>query len=843
MKANELQINTFLQAPNVQFIIPVYQRNYDWSNAECRQLVNDIISVEKDNRGTHFIGSIVFIHEGTYSTSEVKELVIIDGQQRLTTITILYVALYRFAKENGVVQDAERLYNMFLTNQYVKNESSKLKLKQTDSNSLAFKSVILGTTSDTLPFSNVIENYNYFRSIINEDNFETIQSGLNRLIFVEISLERDKDDPQRIFESLNSTGLDLSQSDLIRNYILMDLPPKAQISTFETIWNPIEDNAKDFVKNISMVSNYIRDYLTLRNKRIPKKDKVYTEFKNLYANNKDEVFYQELEKIKSLSYHYKKFINPSSALDTRIRRELEYISRLEINVAYPFLLQVFEDADNGLLTKNDLIKILNLIQSYTWRRFIVGLPTNALNKIFMTLYAEVDSDNYYESIARALMKKKSSAKFPNNEELKIALSDKDLYNTQPKNRNYLFEKLENFNNREFVNTNNEYITIEHIFPQNPNDDWSLDLTPEDYFEFKEKFLNTIGNLTLSGNNGALSNKSFVAKRDMNIDNKEQGYKYSRLWLNSYLQSLDSWNIEHYEERQKRIYERFIQIWEFPNVELVDEGEFEEINIFDAESPTFKKLEYFIFENTKVEEETVAQMYFYIIKCLYDKNSQLLLNNDFLKITRISTDFRDSQEVINGWFIESNIDSNSKFAILKKLLSLFELDDELFIKYSHTTKSGNESNRFVVRRRYWQQILSLLNQQTDLFSNVNPSKDHWLSAGAGISGLSYTMIITQSNIRIELTISTSIKDQNKLYFKKLLKNKQSIEQSFGNSLVWEELPDNKMSRVKFELQEVNIFNESDWEGMNDFFLQYLPKFENSFLPYIKTLNSNLKVHYQ
>ena len=145
--------------------------------------------------------------------------------------------------------------------------------------------------------------------------------------------------------------------------------------------------------------------------------------------------------------------------------------------------------------------------------------------------------------------------------------------------------------------------------------------------------------------------------------------------------------------------------------------------------------------------------------------------------------------------------------------------------------------------HWQQILSLLNQQTDLFSNVNPSKDHWLSAGAGISGLSYTMIITQSNIRIELTISTSIKDQNKLYFKKLLKNKQSIEQSFGNSLVWEELPDNKMSRVKFELQEVNIFNESDWEGMNDFFLQYLPKFENSFLPYIKTLNSNLKVHYQ
>ena len=184
MKANELPINNFLQAPNVQFVIPVYQRNYDWTNTECKELLNDIISVETENRGTHFIGSIVFVHEGTYSTSEVKELVIIDGQQRLTTINILYVALYRYAKDNGKVQDAERLYNMFLTNQYVKNESSKLKLKQTDTNSLAFKAIMLGTDNESSTFSNVIENYNYFRSAISEDTFELISNGLKRLIFV-----------------------------------------------------------------------------------------------------------------------------------------------------------------------------------------------------------------------------------------------------------------------------------------------------------------------------------------------------------------------------------------------------------------------------------------------------------------------------------------------------------------------------------------------------------------------------------------------------------------------------------------------------------------------------------
>ena len=834
MKANELQINNFLQVPNVQFVIPVYQRNYDWSTAECKELLNDIISVETEDRGTHFIGSIVFVHEGTYSTSEVKELVIIDGQQRLTTINILYVALYRFAKENNRTQDSERLYNMFLTNQYVQKESSKLKLKQTDSNSFAFKAIMVGTEKEYSSFSNVTENYNYFFSTITNETFDIILKGLNRLIFVEISLERGKDDPQRIFESLNSTGLDLSQSDLIRNFILMDLPPKDQYRVFETIWNPIEDNAKDLVKQSSLVSDYIRDYLTLRNKKIPNKNKVYAEFKNLYSNKKDEAYNQELENIKSLSAHYKKFVNPSVVADVSIKKELEFLNRLEINVAYPFLLQVFEDEENGLLSKEDLIKILKLIQSYAWRRFIVGLPTSSLNKIFMTLYAEVDTEEYYDSVAIALVKKKGSAKFPSNEDLKTALKDKDLYNTQPKNRNYLFEMLENFNNREYVDTSNENITIEHIFPRNPNEDWNKELPPAEYFTFKEKLLNTIGNLTLSGNNGALSNKTFLLKKEMNSDVNEQGYKYSKLWLNTYLKSIDSWNLSTYEERFHIIYDRFLKIWQYPDVTISDSEESSEQNIFDAESPTYKKLEYFIFENTRVDEETVAQMYFYVIKNLYEKNSQLLVSNqDLFKITRNQSDFRAGQEVVNGWFIESNIDSNSKFNSLKKLLTLFEMEDELSIKYSGNTETSAEPNRFGIRKKYWQQLLPLI-VNTSLYENVTPSKDHWLSAGAGISGIHYNLIITKSHIRIELAISSASKDKNKTYFKKLSQNKVAIEGAFGKSLEWEELPDNKMSRVKIENQDVNLFNENDWSKMNDFFVANLSNFETALAPFIKNL---------
>ncbi|MBT0810162.1 DUF4268 domain-containing protein [Litoribacter ruber] len=838
MKANELQINNFLQAPNVQFVIPVYQRNYDWTNTECRQLFNDIIAVEKEKRGTHFIGSIVFIHEGIFTTSEVKELVIIDGQQRLTTINILYVALYRFSKDHGKTQDADRIYNMFLTNQYVQSESSKLKLKQTDSNSTAFRSILFGNEKGYTEYSNMIENFNLFLGLISTDNFEVILNGLNRLIFVEISLERDKDDPQRIFESLNSTGLDLSQSDLIRNYILMDLPPKDQEKIFDVIWSPIEENAKNLTKKTSLVSDFIRDYLTLKTKKIPNKNKVYEEFKKLYSSKKDESYHQELENIKSLSFHYKKFVNPSSVPDQKIKRQLEYINRLEINVAYPFLLQVFEDAENGMVSHEDLVKILQLIQSYAWRRFIVGLPTNALNKIFMTLYSEVDIEDYYESIAYALARKKGSAKFPTNEEIKIALKDKDLYNIQPKNRSYLFELLENFQNKEYVDTSFEGITIEHIFPRNPHEEWENELETQDFFDFKEKYLNTIANLTLSGNNGHLGNKTFIQKKLMNQNGREQGYEFSRLWLNSYLQDIEKWDRTAYETRLNIIYERFLKIWKFPDIQEIEKDEAEEQNIFDADQPTYKKLEYFIFEDTKVEEEAVAQMYFFVIRRLYEKNSELLLNNqETLKITRNSSDFRAAQEVTNGWFVESNTDSNSKFNVLKRLLKLFEMEDELLIKYQTGLVNNGEPSRYSIRRKYWNQLLPKL-KNTTLFTNVSASKDHWLSTGAGLTGVAYTLVITKSCVRIELSITTSSKEVNKNYFHKIRKNQAQIDEAFGEGIVWEELPGSKMSRIKVERNSINLFNEDDWGTMNDFFIQTLPKFHDVFDRFVKELKGQL-----
>ncbi|WP_396150581.1 DUF262 domain-containing protein [Flavobacterium sp.] len=686
MKATETVFKNFLTQNKTQFVIPVYQRNYDWTTAECKQLLEDIIEVgnKTSNDDTHFIGSIVFIHDGVYTSSDVKQLVIIDGQQRLTTMTLLYLALYRFALANDMDEKAAEINETILINRFVKEDSSKLKLKQTDVNAKAFRFLMSDNSpSDYNEYSRIIDNYNFFYNTLNKDNFSIVTEGLNRLLFVEISLERGKDDPQRIFESLNSTGLELSQADLIRNYILMGLEPREQVRVFENYWEIIENNAKIENSQESKVSELIRDYLTLINKKIPNKSKVYEEFKARFKKRDVDFYQNTLQTIKQYSIIYNKLLNPSNETDIEIQRELRSIKQLEINVSYPFLLPVYDDYITNDIDKSTFIEVLRLIQSYTWRRFIVGLPTNALNKIFMTLYTDVDRSNYLKSIEKALIKKRSSQRFPNNIEIEAALKDKDLYNTQAKNRLYYFEQMEHFRNPERVDLSSADITIEHIFPQNPDAKWKTDINEAEYKLFSEKYLNTIANLTLSGNNGALGNKSFSEKRDMNKEEGRQGYAYSNLWMNEALKSKEVWNIEELEERFKLLYNRYTSIWKYPSITITEDNDAEEYTLFDAPEPKHKKLEYYTYKDELVVTKEFSKMYNHIITDLFNESPSKFLLTDLKEALGLTTDKdkpRSAYAINDTYFIEVNTDSNSKFNKLKKVLSAFELEDELIIKY-------------------------------------------------------------------------------------------------------------------------------------------------------------------
>ena len=220
-------------------------------------------------------------------------------------------------------------------------------------------------------------------------------------------------------------------------------------------------------------------------------------------------------------------------------------------------MKVYDDYSNAIIDKSTFLKVLDIIQSFTWRRFIVGLPTNALNKIFMNLYDKVERDNYLYSIQKALLQRAGVQRYPKNEETLDALKVKDVYNIKAKNRIYLLERLENYDNREHVVIDgNPDITIEHIFPQNPDTKWKIELGNDEYSFIKENYLNTISNLTLSGNNGKLGNKPFLEKRDKPND----GYKDSRLWLNKFLSVAEKWDREEIEKRFGLIADRFLRIW-------------------------------------------------------------------------------------------------------------------------------------------------------------------------------------------------------------------------------------------------------------------------------------------
>ena len=686
MKASETRIDKFLATTETVFAIPVYQRNYDWTIKECQQLFNDILRIGSSDDNAHFIGSIVYVHDDVYSATGLNELTIIDGQQRITTITLIYCALYRFAKriENKVLEN--KIQKQYLINEFAP-ETEKLKLKPTENNKEALNHILYSNESDDFDgYSRIVDNFDFFKNHINIDNYEIILKGLSKLVFVDISLDRAKDNPQRIFESLNSTGLDLSQADLIRNYILMGLKQQEQNKIYKKYWETIEQQAKDEKINTSMVSEFIRDFLTLKNKEIPNKKDVYVKFKQKYPTATVEELETVLAELKSLVRFYNKLLNPKNETDSEVRKQLKYINKLDINVAYPFLMKVYEDYSNHIIDKVTFIEILDLIQSFAWRRFIVGLPANSLNKIFMTLYDKVDKENYLFSIQKSLLQLSRSHRFPKDHEVSNALKEKDVYNIKPKNRIYLFERLENYNNAEFVDIEpNEKITIEHIFPQNPDPKWKMELNKEEYDFISENYLHTIGNLTLSGNNGKLGNKPFVEKRDMNIEGGEQGYKYSRLWLNRELQNKENWNKEEVENRAKLIIERALNVWKFPDIPIENITESDEVNIFEADDPNGRKIEYYILLGQRTDVSSAKDFYISVFKQLFDLQPELFFTTSLREKLEIDNGNnnrfeRDYEKINDTYYLYTNIVNSRKFDRIKEALEIFGLEDELIIKY-------------------------------------------------------------------------------------------------------------------------------------------------------------------
>lgn len=566
MKATEAKFLDFIKK-SPQFVIPIYQRTYSWTERECRQIWDDIVRTGgNDAISAHFIGSIVYIEKGLYQVTSQSPLLVIDGQQRLTTLSLLIAALIK-AIENGTEDKQEpvegfsprKLRNYYLINPEEENERHyKLILSQTDKDSLI--ALVGGNELPKEHSRRIVENYKFFEKWIAEyqGRIDTICKGIAKLVVVDISLSRDQDNPQLIFESMNSTGRELTQADLIRNFILMGLEPSLQTRLYQNYWRPME---LDFGQEAyeTHFDSFMRHYLTVKINEVPRVDKVYEAFK-AYARS------PEIEKagVEPLLADIREFACYFCAMALGAEKEqalswgFHDLRELKVDVAYPFLLELYMDYDKGIISKEDFLSAVRLVEAYVFRRAICSIPTNSLNKTFATFTKVLKKDRYLESIQAHFLLLPSYRRFPLDEELKKEIQMRDLYNFS--RRSYWLRRLENYGRKERVGVD-EY-TIEHIMPQNENlsKEWQEALG-EDWKRVHETWLHTIGNLTLTGYNAEYSDSSFLKKRDMS-----GGFKESPLKLNQGLSQLDQWNEDAIKARARRLSEMAVSVWQAPKLE-------------------------------------------------------------------------------------------------------------------------------------------------------------------------------------------------------------------------------------------------------------------------------------
>lgn len=567
MQAGETTLNKLLNTSR-QFIVPIFQRNYSWQKNQYEQLWFDILRASKfKEKQNHFIGSIVYIDMGT-PAGRPQQLLLIDGQQRLTTISILLCAIkdyvQKFNLETKLINLA-KIKNQFLYNSdEIDEDRYKLLLNVQDKETYI---KLIDNTIFTVnkPATNIIKCYEFFYERIEDfikqhGQIDEIYAGIFKLSLVSISLDKDSDNPQMIFESMNSTGKDLSQTDLLRNYLLMDLTPEKQTRLYKTYWKPMEELfGEDIYKNdVNKFDYFIRDFLTLKSDTgyICKINNVYENFKRYYLDNNCEKF-AVLRDLFTYAKYYA-CIDLLQEKDDELKLYWQEFKKLDSHVVYPFLLKLYDDYSRQILIKEDFKKILQVVISYLWRRAICEIPTNSLSKTFATLYQTVDKEDYVNSVIKAFVFKSSYKRFPSDYEVREKLQTKDIYHFRL--RKYLLEALENYYHKEPIDLNTVNYTIEHIMPQNieHNLSWQQ-MLGEDWQEVHSLYLHTLGNLTITGYNAEMSNKSFWEKV-----NGESGFKHSHLKLNESIAQCDVWNKKAIQRRTNILTDIILKIWKYPD---------------------------------------------------------------------------------------------------------------------------------------------------------------------------------------------------------------------------------------------------------------------------------------
>lgn len=843
MKGSEAKLVSYMQGSDKRFIIPVYQRNYDWRTENCKQLYEDLKTIIEKKRNSHFFGSIVSV----YNDGAFNEYLIIDGQQRLTTVSLLMLAMYNLMKSGLVIPEqsnlADYIFETYLIDKWKEGET-RIKLKPVKNDSKAYGS-LFGKETNYVQESNLTANYNYFCSMIlkKEISIDDLYTAITRLEIINITLNNE-DNPQLIFESLNSTGVALSEGDKIRNFILMGLPAKLQAEYYEEYWNKIEINTR------YDVSSFIRDYLTIKQQAIPAFSKVYITFKAYVYENSLET-QPLLEELLAYSERYSILLNAKTK-DKQLNACIYRLNRLETSVTRPFFMEVLRlhDQEPQLISLQDLVEIFIITEIYLFRRSICSVPTNALNKIFMTLNREIfryegSYENYLEKFKFALISKVDQSRFPQDEEFIENFSTRAIYQMNAKSKIYILERFENYDTKEdkeiYKHCDDGDYSIEHIMPQHISDPWVKELGPN-YEEIHNIWVDRIANLTLTGYNSNYSNYAFSEKRDM-----KHGFKESGLRLNQWISQQEKWTLDQLEERNEKLMQRALNIWSTPTTTYQPpEKQMDFYSLADDVDLSGRELGKYSYKKFEQPVTSWVEMLEHVVKMLHAEDKTVLsrlahihdTDNELDSFVTDNTEnSRGTIEIEPGIYLIRNTSTTTKMNMLRKLFKAFDANPEDLIFYlrdSTPVREDNPSQNHI--KNYWAYALDMIHNthgQEGAFKNVNSTYGNWIKGAiGGISGFSITLSISHGKADVSIEMSRSDKQFNKAAYKHLEKMKADIEDELGVKLLWYPLENKIASFVSYHLDNVDYDNENDWQRMAEFHTEWSQKFYNTFVPRLR-----------
>lgn len=700
MDAHKSKLVSLFSGDEVKYVIPVYQRNYDWSTKQCRQLFNDLLSII-NNEKEHFFGSIVIYYNRQETFS------VIDGQQRLTTVSLMWLAMSKLIAEG--LKDCTNTMRQNIANKYSypsdKDENIRLpKIIHVEKDRKAFEALIKNDKDKIEKDSNITRNFNLFYEWIKASQYSIAEfdNAIRRLAMVKIELDAN-DNPQLIFESLNSTGLALSDGDKIRNFILMNLPDNIQKECYEKYWVYIEQyaNYTGLEKDaLGAVTNFVRDYLTSKTTHIPALRDVYSTFKTYAIHNEIEASNLLADMKQFALYLYE--IENAKTKSSKLNRILRRLTLLEMTVIHPYIFNLLNSYYMGMVSEDDTVTIMSGIENFIFRRLICEVPTNALNKIFANLHGsaekmtEKEQVSYVDAVIYLLTSRPESSRFPSDDEFRKSFAEKNIYNMRQKNKVYTFYRLNAGHSKEsdesiidkMLGKGNDVLSIEHIMPQRLSDEWRSSLG-DNADTIHTQWLNSIANLTLTGYNSSYSNGTFHYKLEEVTDDKgnKVGFKYSPLHLNCFISKQTQWGENELKQRLKLILDEAVSIWYVPISTYQPQKKVYNELTLDDETDDFTN---HAFIDCSIDGTTIAlkeniswKKVLKTIVEIFDKKHHYELeqiakssNNSVLYSESTKTEY--CEEVLPGIYAYQKGSTYTKINILKELCKLLDIDPQTIV---------------------------------------------------------------------------------------------------------------------------------------------------------------------